>query len=402
MRKIITTISLVILTFSLAMSQSNDSTNIFVNSAEKLLQTDGKLKIGGYGEVHYNQPLDDEIRQNGKLDVHRIVMLFGYQFNDRTQFVTEIEYEHVEEVYIEQAWLQYQLNDYINFRTGLILTPMGLINEYHEPTTFNGVERPWMDKYIVPTTWREIGVGINGNILQASMRYQAYIMNGFNGFDGEGQFGGSSGLRGGRQKAIESYISSPNFTGKVEYYGIRGLNIGLSGYFGRSQSQLYDGIEKDNSDAEAIADSSSVGISMIGLDARYQYHGFEMRGQYYYAAISNTDQYNAFTAAADGTPNDLGSAMSGFYAEAGYNVLRLFSNTNKKLVPFVRYSNYNTHASVEDPIQQNDAYNRSVLTTGLTLQLAKGAVLKTDVQFFNNEAADEPSHVFNAGFGVMF
>ncbi|ALO15323.1 hypothetical protein L21SP5_01680 [Salinivirga cyanobacteriivorans] len=194
-----------------------------------------------------------------------------------------------------------------------------------------------MDKYIVPTTWREIGVGINGNILQASMRYQAYIMNGFNGFDGEGQFGGSSGLRGGRQKAIESYISSPNFTGKVEYYGIRGLNIGLSGYFGRSQSQLYDGIEKDNSDAEAIADSSSVGISMIGLDARYQYHGFEMRGQYYYAAISNPDQYNAFTAAADGTPNDLGSEMSGFYAEAGYNVLRLFSNTNKKLVPFVRY-----------------------------------------------------------------
>ncbi len=402
MLKIITTISFVVLALSIAIAQTNDSTNIFINSAEKLLQTDGKLKIGGYGEVHYNQPLDDEIRQNGKLDVHRVVMLFGYQFNDRTQFVTEVEYEHVEEVYIEQAWLQYRLNDYVNFRTGLILTPMGLINEYHEPTTFNGVERPWMDKYIVPTTWREIGVGINGNILQASMRYQAYIMNGFNGFDGESQLGGSSGLRSGRQKGIESYISSPNFTGKVEYYGIRGLNIGLSGYFGKTQSTLYDGLEKGNYNAEATADSSSIGISMIGLDARYQYHGFEMRGQYYYAALSNTDQYNTFTAAVDGTPNDLGSAMTGFYAEAGYNVLKLFSNTDKKLVPFVRYSNYNTHAAVEDPIEQNEAYNRSILTTGLTLQLSKGAVLKTDLQFFNNEAADEPSHVFNAGFGVMF
>ncbi|PLX23857.1 MAG: hypothetical protein C0599_03315, partial [Salinivirgaceae bacterium] len=92
-----------------------DSTNVYVNSAEKLIQTNGKLKIGGYGEVHYNQPLDGEIRQNGKLDVHRIVLLFGYQFNDRTQFVTEVELEHVEEVYIEQAWLQYKVNDFVNF-----------------------------------------------------------------------------------------------------------------------------------------------------------------------------------------------------------------------------------------------------------------------------------------------
>lgn len=401
MQKITVTI---ILTLAMAISgmAQKDSTNVYVNSAEKLIQTDGKLKIGGYGEVHYNQPLDGDVRQNGKLDVHRVVLLFGYQFNDRTQFVTEVEFEHVEEVYIEQAWLQYKLNDFINFRSGLVLIPMGLVNEYHEPTTFNGVERPLVDKYITPSTWREIGLGFTGDILPASLRYQAYLVNGFNGYDDEANFNGKNGFRGGRQKGIESYISAANFTGKVEYYGIRGLNVGLSGYFGKSQSMLYDGVAKDDDAAMSTADSSAIGISMIGLDARYQYQGLELRGQFYYAGLSNTEQYNEFTADADGTPNDLGSAMMGYYAEAGYNVLRLFSNTDKKLVPFVRYSNYNTHAAMEEPYTKNDAYNRNVITTGLTFHIAKGAVLKTDMQFFSDGTDADTKYIFNAGFGVMF
>ena len=99
----------------------------------------GKLNtgvtMGGYGEITYNQPEG----LNGELDVQRLVLLFGYKFNDRTQFITEIEFEHVEEVFVEQAFLNYSLNDNINLRGGLMLVPMGIINEYHEPTTFNGV-----------------------------------------------------------------------------------------------------------------------------------------------------------------------------------------------------------------------------------------------------------------------
>lgn len=116
--------------------------NFYQNSAEKLLETQGKLVIGGYGEVHYNQPFNSDVRSNGILDVHRMVMLLGYNFTEKTQFISEIEFEHVSEVYIEQAFLQHKLNSFINLRAGLILIPMGIVNEYHEPTTFNGVERP--------------------------------------------------------------------------------------------------------------------------------------------------------------------------------------------------------------------------------------------------------------------
>ncbi|WP_462319445.1 hypothetical protein, partial [Marinilabilia sp.] len=370
-------------------------------SADNLLLTNNKLVVGGYGEVHYNQPMDGDIRRNGKMDVHRVVMLFGYNFSPGTQFITELEFEHVKEVYVEQAFLQHKLNNSINLRGGLMLVPMGIINEYHEPTTFNGVERPWVDKYIAPTTWREIGFGITGNILPASMKYQAYVMNGFNGFDGAPHISGKNGLRKGRQKGAESYISSPNFTGKIEYYGIRGLNIGLSGYFGKTQSTLYNGIPNNDDTAEAMADSSVVGVSMIGLDTRYSISGLQLRGQFYYSGLSNTKEYNEFTADEDGTLNDVGSSMVGYYAEVGYNVLRSVK-TDKQLMPFVRYEYLDTHNSVESNISKNLAYEKKVITTGLTYALTKGAVAKADMQFVKSGNDDGFAKTLNLGIGVMF
>lgn len=375
--------------------------SLYQNAAETLLATEGKLTIGGYGEVHFNQPLNSDIRQNGKLDVHRVVMLFGYSFSNSTQFITEIEYEHVKEVYIEQAFLQHRLNNFINFRGGLLLIPMGIINEYHEPTTFNGVERPLVDKVISPTTWREIGFGFTGNIFPASLKYQAYLVNGFNGYNGNAKFNGKNGFRSGRQKGAESFMSSPNFSGKIEYYGILGLNLGLSGYFGNSQSTLYNGIEKDNQTAMAMADSSVIGISMIGLDARYTKGGLSLRGQYYLANNSNTAEYNHFTGS-NGSVNDLGSTMNGYYIEAGYNVLRLAENVSHQLIPFVRFEGYNTHQSVDSYLEKNPGYNQSVITTGLTWKLAPGAVMKVDMQFQKAKSASEYAKTFNAGFGVFF
>ncbi len=381
----------------LAMGQSADSISAFyVNSAEKLLLTEGQLLIGGYGEVHYNQPLDAEVRSNGKLDVHRMVMLFGYQFNEKVQFISEVEFEHVKEVYIEQAFLQYKLNNLLNFRGGLLLVPMGIINEYHEPTTFNGVERPFIDNRIAPTTWREIGFGVTGTILRASLKYQAYVVNGFNGYDGDANLSGSNGFRSGRQKGAESYISAPNFTGKIEYFGIRGLNIGLSGYAGKTQSTLYNGLQKDKESLVNRADSSVVGITMMGTDARYSYGGFQLRGQLYYAEISNSNEYNDFTS------SNLGSALTGYYLEGGYDVLRSINASDASLIPFLRYSKYNTHHKVAGDVTANPAFDNQVITTGLTLRLSKGAVVKTDLQLIKSNAVDNFSKVFNAGIGIMF
>lgn len=394
MKKIVL-IAAFIAAVSNVFAQNNDGEQQ-LNSAQRLLNSNQGLTIGGYGEAHYNQKLNSDTYNNGKLDVHRIVMLFGYNFNEKTQFVTELEFEHVKEVYVEQAFIQHKLSNAFQFRGGLMLIPMGIVNEYHEPNTFNGVERPLIDKYIAPTTWREIGVGFTGNVLPASIRYQAYIVGGFNGYDGSGKFSGKNGLRKGRQKGAEAYVSSANFTGKVEYYGIRGLNIGLSGYFGDSQSTLYDGLDKSDKEGVAAADSSVIGMAMIGLDARYTYGGLQLRGQYYHTSLTNTKQYNEFTG------NDVGSAMFGYYLEAGYNVFKHLDDVKTDLIPFVRYEAYNTHNKVDGNLATNDAYDVKAVTTGLTLKLTQNAVLKADMQFVKSAADDEYSKTFNAGFGIMF
>ena len=100
-----------------------------LNAAQRILSGNyGKsVTVGAYGELTYNQPESS----NGELDVQRLVLLFGYNFNDKAQFVTEVEFEHVEEVFIEQAFVNYSLSSNISLRGGLMLVPFGIINEFH-------------------------------------------------------------------------------------------------------------------------------------------------------------------------------------------------------------------------------------------------------------------------------
>ncbi len=373
-----------------------DSLYNLQNSAAKLMNTDSRLTIGGYAQLDYNQPVNADFRSNGELDVHRLVMLFGYKFSDKTQFITEVEYEHVKEVYVEQAFVSHRFNRALELRGGLMLVPMGIVNEYHEPPTFNGVERPTIDGRISPTTWREMGIGLTGYLTRASIRYQAYIFNGFNGYDGAAKLNGKNGFRSGRQKGAESYMSSPTFGGKVEYYGILGLNVGLSGYFGKTQSTLYNGIAKDDQAALATADSSVVGINMIGIDARYNKMGFVVRGQFYVNNVTNTDQYNAFTG------SDLGSKLYGYYVEAGYNVLQGNKDVQTELIPFIRYEELDTQAKISSEQLKNSENHQKIVTFGLTCKLNKGVAFKADYQSFNKEGVDKNSGQVNLGIGVWF
>lgn len=358
--------------------------------------SDKKLMMGLYGSIDYTQPLDDSLRNNGKLDVTRIVLLMNYKFNNKIEFFSEVEFEHVKELWVEQAFLQYRFNDAIMLRGGLLIIPMGIVNEYHEPTTFNGVKRPSIDSRIVPTTWREIGLGMAGNMAGISLKYQLYLVNGFNSYDGSGKLGGPNGLRNGRQRGAESFISSPNLSAKIDFYAISGLNLGLSGYFGKTQSTLYNNLPNENEVQLIRADSTVVSLAMIGLDARYTLGGLHLRGQYILNTIGNSSAYNQFTG------KDLGSAMGGWYAEASYNLLHKSQSATSPLILFARFEKYNLHAETEGGLPKNKAYNMTEITTGIGYKITEGAVIKTDFQFTKQEGQDEYNTSFNAGIGVNF
>lgn len=366
------------------------------NTVSILMEKSGsKVTIGGYSEINYNQPFDKNIRSVGQLDVQRLVILFAYKFNDKVDFISEIEYEHVKEVFVEQAFINYKLNNWLNLRAGLLLIPMGIINEYHEPTTFNGVERPLIANKVIPTTWREIGAGFTGNFNNIGLKYKVYLVNGLNGFDSTPKFSGA-GLRSGRQKGAKSFMSSPNLSFKFEYYGINFLKIGVAGYFGKSESILFDGLDKNNDEMILHADSSRIGINLIGLDARFNQKGFAFRGAYFLGFLSNTNQYNSFTG------KDVGSELFGYYIEASYNLMRLFEKPDRELVLFTRYENYDTQSNVETETIKNDAYAVQQIVTGLGHRIADGVVIKADIQFMKNKMQENYTKQFNVGIAVWF
>ena len=174
--------------------------------------------LSGYMETHLNKVRDLPT----EVDLHRFVLMVGHSFSDRLKFWSEVEIEHafveVEggeetgEVAVEQAYVDLMVHRRFNLRAGMVLVPVGIINERHEPPTFNGVERTFVDTVIVPTTWRDTGIGAFGD-LGRGFSYKAYALP---GLDATG-FSAEEGIAGGRQQGGKADASDPAVTGRLEY-----------------------------------------------------------------------------------------------------------------------------------------------------------------------------------------
>ena len=385
------------LTVAAFSSKAQTYTDSTIDMSAKRVQWAGiqQFAIGSYGEAHYNQVIDGSTRNNGTADLHRVITYLGYRFNKNLQFFSEIEFEHADEIYVEQAFLNYHFNDKLNLKAGQILIPMGYVNEFHEPTLFNGVERPNVAKYITPSTWRELGFGFHGLLKKASLKYQAYAVNSFLGYDGGANVSGKNGLRSARQGGHKSVFRTPSFVGKVSYYGVKGLLVEASAYVGQTESSLNNGLDLSDNNSVSVADSTILGVSMMGLNFTYNIKKLQLRGVANYTTLSNTQQYNTFTS------SNVANVIFGYYGELAYE-FDLKKDDYLKLIPFVRYENYNTHHGVDVSLTKNDAYNREEITIGAGLKLAPGVIIKSDFQLVGNASQNDFTNVLNIGFGYWF
>ncbi len=350
------------------------------------------LFIKMYGEIHYYQEVDNDTYRPGKLDAKRVVALFGYQFNRNTQFLTEWELEHGNEMFIEQAFIKHKLKNNLSLKAGMILIPMGNINENHEPTNFFSVDRPIIDRNLIPSTWRDIGVGITGVFPSASLKYQAYLVNGLIGYKGgEGLFQASNTFRGGRQKGIKTVLSGlPSFSGQLEYFGLSKTKLGLSAYSGMSNSDAFSGLPKDNSPAVLSADSTVVYSTMLALHANSTIGKNVLRAQLVYNINGeNVEAYNAKTGM------DLGKSQLGAYIEYG----RYFDEA-QKWMGFLRYSYFNENTLKTDAL--NAWEDHHYFTFGFNYQPVNGALFKIDAVFNDFDSSDERRLFINTGIGVWF
>src|SRR5947208_1415248 len=276
----------------------------------RVLPAQERTTVGGYGEVHYTNPTGPQTPPVGNLA--RFVVYLAHSFDDRLAFRSELEVEDAKleggrpggEVALEQAYLDYRLAGWITLRTGLVLTPVGIVNETHEPPTFNGVERPGFDHDVIPTTWREIGVGAVGTVPGGSgLAYRVYLVNGLRA-DG---LSAGEGIREGRQEGRQASFANPSMTGRLEW-ARPGVKIGGSFWYGGT------------ADTNSAVGTGTFGapVALLSADARYDNGPFAMRAVVATISVSDAEAINATYG------QSVGSRIAGGYLEGAYDLLRLF------------------------------------------------------------------------------
>ncbi len=346
-------------------------------AASKVYRSEGGLSFGGYGEFIY-QNIDQRVNT---ADALRVILYSGYKFNDRVLFNSEIEYEHANterngEIEVEFAYLDYMLDPSANVRAGMILMPVGITNEQHEPTAFLGARRTQVESRIIPTTWSELGVGVFGE--KGPISYRAYVTTALN----SAAFT-ATGVRSGRQMASQAKADDLAFVGRLDWQPFEGTMIGGSVYTGNSGQELSYGGRVTI--AEAHADAKFRGAMLRGLAAR--------------GTIDDAAQINAtnkLTGAAS-----VGDEFDGWYVEGGYDVMTLFPRREMSLVPFVRYEDFNTQASVPTGFLRNPANDQNILTIGVNFKPIPQTVIKVDWQNVDN-GANTGLDQWNIALGYIF
>ena len=360
-----------------------------LQSVQAAAQDEERTTVGGYGEVHYTNPTGPDTP--GEVNVRRFVVYLAHSFNERIAFRSELEVEDAKveggaeggEVALEKLYLDYTLSPAAIIRAGLVLPPIGIINETHEPPTFNGVERPAFDRDVIPSTWRDIGVGLVGALPGSSgLNYRVYLLNGLvaSGFSAD------AGIRGGRQEGKEASFANPSLTGRLEWSRL-GLRVGGSFWYGGSANQ-------DPALGTGTFDNA---VALVSADARYDVGAFMFRGVVANVSIADANAIDSAYGSA------VGSRIAGGYVEGAYNLLATLAPASaQQLNAFARYERYNTQAGVPSGVTRDDALARRITTFGLSYKPVYNVVFKGDYQLRRNRAGVGEDEQLNLGVGYQF
>ena len=396
-------------------------------AADSVMQhVNGKrLSVGGYGEVAMSRnfysdhvsrySLADEHKKDpshGRFDIPHAVIYLGYDFGKGWTMGTEIEFEHggvgmayekedeeggeweqeVEkggEVELEQFWIQKSFGRWANIKAGHIVVPVGLNNAYHEPLNFFTVYRPEGENTVLPSTWHQTGISFWGKT--KGWRYELQFLAGLN----SDNFTNTGWINKGLGTPTEGEIATKYGTAlRIDNYCIKGLRIGLSGYYGHAIGNSYP----NNKDG---AESKYKGVVAIGaIDFTYNNYNWIVRGQADYGYLSDAKQLKYFTNRLNGLSPFHHSAFVSKNAfaygiEAGYNVfsqIEKLRQSNQKMYLFGRYEHYNPYAS-KTKNTSYDYTNVQRMAVGINYYPVKQIVVKAEYshRFLKSQYNNEPA-----------
>ncbi len=320
--------------------------------------------IGGYGELHYNN-IETETGgvvtgKSKDIDFHRFVLFFNHDFSDRVRLYSELELEHsisgegqVGEIELEQAYIEFDINEKHTAKGGLFLVPVGIINETHEPPTFYGVERNPVEKNIIPATWWEAGAGLSGE-LAPGWGYDIAMHSGLNSTTGD--------IRGGRQKVGKATANDWALTGRIKYTGIAGAELALTA---QNQTDLAQGANADTNSATLIETHAIWNNGPFGVKALYAMWDIDGAAP---MAVGKNEQ-------------------EGYYIEGSWKV-------RSDLGVFARFNAWDKSAGDTTDSEEEQT------NIGLNWWPHEDVVVKFDIESY--EKGNTEKNGYNAGIGYQF
>jgi hypothetical protein len=326
-----------------------------------------RTHFGGYGELHFNDQDTDKPGGEDKeeIDLHRFVLNFGYDFDDRTRFYSEVAFKHDAtgdgesgEVEVEQAYLDFDLNERHTARGGVFLIPVGILNETHEPPTFYGVERNPVETNIIPTTWWEGGAALYGQ-WAPGWSYDLALHTGL-----KVTAATDFAVRSGRQKVAEADADTGAGTVRVRWTGIPGVELAAT-------------LQWQND----IAQTDEPGVEDATL---FEAHASLKRGPYGLKALYARWDLNGSAPAAVGA-----DVQMGWYVEPSYRFSEQFG-------VFVRYNEWDNKAGNGGDSEFNQ------LDAGFNYWPHPNVVIKADYQLQNTAIGEDNFDGYNLGIGYQF
>ncbi len=315
----------------------------------------GNTTIGGYGEMHYTNT-----DSTNNIDLHRFILFMGHEFSDKIRFWSELEVENAKvdadggEVAMEQAFLEFDISDETALRAGIILVPVGLINETHEPPTFYGVERNNVEKYIIPTTWREGGVSLTGRFAD-SFSYDLAMHSGLQISSGD-----SYAVRGGRNNVRKASMQDPAYTARLKWTGIAGVELGAALQYQRDITQS--------------TDTAAGSATLLESHAVWQTGPFALRALY---ASWNLD--------GNGPKNVGADEQSGWYVEPAY-----------KFTP--KWGVYARQSSWDNQVNSGSDTQRNQTDFGVSYWPHEDVVVKANYQLLDKAGTNDDGFLLGVGY----
>ncbi|WP_426175329.1 hypothetical protein [Massilia sp. TWR1-2-2] len=346
--------------------------------------------ITGYGELNYNRPTKNA--SAAQTDVRRAVIGIQHRFDEKTKLVSEFEWEHAiasatdaGESAIEQLYVERQFDNGMRGKAGLFLIPAGLLNTAHEPTAYYGVERNFIETAIIPSTWREVGLGLSGDFANG-LAWDAGLTTGFDitKWDAASGDGRESPLGSIHQEGQLAKSRNLSAHLALNWRGVPGLLVGGSVFTGNAGHKTADFAAPD------------ARITVYDLHTRYTPGHWDLSAVYARGEIRNVDALNLTFV---GQPNPVPASFAGWYAQAAY---QLYKSGDYVFSPFARYENFNTakrYSSVPAGLGVPVAADEKVYTIGANLKVGEGVVLKVDYQKF---VEDKTRDRLNLGVGFSY